>query len=920
MKYHSILIGTLTVFSFLATASADNGVADLRSQRLSRWQERSVARQVVVKTNSDFSLDALARPAGSLYSDLKINSDNLAATFGQRYCDIAHFSDGRGVIVWEDERNGLWRIAAQPINSVGAAVGTNKFLDNSNPPVSLRQPRVAANSLGTVLVIYVNESDNGLYGRKCDFGFSTIGAAFRIDDATPGNLVNQPEITLLSGNRFVTVWEDSRNGSNIFAQILNSDGSKSGNNFQINQALPSPYRIAPAVKSSLVGDFAVVWEDGRSDDGDVYLRIFTDVGTPLFAETQIDAAFASDYQFMPKVDFISGSGYLAGWISNRNGGQSVYAQVISTSSVPIGSSFRVNDAESDVCWDLTMQNSSDSGVVCLWAEYSGTASIELQKISKAAALVGGIVKLEDNGLLRERSFPTIARNSTGFTTSWIDQREGNLDVFAQRLLTGLVKENVNIKINDDVSGSQQLVPDIAGVNTSVQAIIWQDRKDDQGDVTLQFLTSAGTFFGSSTRVNDDVSTTIQKNPRVAAVPSGPIWTVWEDARTGDDLLGQNIFAQRFDGSGNRQGTNFLVNGDATSKPKSNPDLDVSGNGSVIITWTDERDNTRQIYAQGYSSSGSALGTNIRVTALPVGTQNFESHIGVRNDGSYVIAWLAVIGDKQAAFFQRYNSNNLPAGTTQMIEIDSSLVQVLDLDICVHKTTGRFYLATIERENSNTNIKMRAYDSAGNPVSGAAIVSDVPGDFSDIRCTADVSDALAIVWTANGASGQRGHLQIMRSDGFAIGSNQLISPNGASRTEISPAVLLTGGFHYCVWADSRNPGAGFDIYSNSAQYTSTSAEDEADLILPREFALEQNYPNPFNPETIIKYSIERPSRVSLVIFNVLGQAVDQLVNEIQPAGSYELRWNGANKAIASGIYLYRLTVGDQSLTKKMTLLK
>src|SRR5690606_14205521 len=59
--------------------------------------------------------------------------------------------------------------------------------------------------------------------------------------------------------------------------------------------------------------------------------------------------------------------------------------------------------------------------------------------------------------------------------------------------------------------------------------------------------------------------------------------------------------------------------------------------------------------------------------------------------------------------------------------------------------------------------------------------------------------------------------------------------------------------------------------------------------PENFALEQNYPNPFNPVTSIKYAIAKPGLVSLEIYNVVGQKVATLVDEVKQAGNYQLQW-------------------------------
>ena len=86
----------------------------------------------------------------------------------------------------------------------------------------------------------------------------------------------------------------------------------------------------------------------------------------------------------------------------------------------------------------------------------------------------------------------------------------------------------------------------------------------------------------------------------------------------------------------------------------------------------------------------------------------------------------------------------------------------------------------------------------------------------------------------------------------------------------------------------------------------------------------NYPNPFNPSTTINYNVtQTTSFVTLGIYNAKGQLVKSLVNGEQPEGNYNVSWNGKDESgngVASGIYYYKITVGTESLMKKMVLLK
>ena len=88
--------------------------------------------------------------------------------------------------------------------------------------------------------------------------------------------------------------------------------------------------------------------------------------------------------------------------------------------------------------------------------------------------------------------------------------------------------------------------------------------------------------------------------------------------------------------------------------------------------------------------------------------------------------------------------------------------------------------------------------------------------------------------------------------------------------------------------------------------------------PKEFVLYQNYPNPFNPSTVIKFAIPKEAQVNLSVYNLLGEKVRELKNEIMQPGNYSIEFNSS--VLASGMYLYRIQAGEFVQTKKMILTK
>jgi phosphodiesterase/alkaline phosphatase D-like protein len=97
---------------------------------------------------------------------------------------------------------------------------------------------------------------------------------------------------------------------------------------------------------------------------------------------------------------------------------------------------------------------------------------------------------------------------------------------------------------------------------------------------------------------------------------------------------------------------------------------------------------------------------------------------------------------------------------------------------------------------------------------------------------------------------------------------------------------------------------------------SAQEDE--FSIPTEYALSQNYPNPFNPVTTIAYALPKLSFVNLSIYNIKGQLVKTLVNEQQTIGYHTIQWNAVT--VSSGIYFYKLTIENYTITRKMILLR
>ena len=110
---------------------------------------------------------------------------------------------------------------------------------------------------------------------------------------------------------------------------------------------------------------------------------------------------------------------------------------------------------------------------------------------------------------------------------------------------------------------------------------------------------------------------------------------------------------------------------------------------------------------------------------------------------------------------------------------------------------------------------------------------------------------------------------------------------------------------------------------SAILPETAVEAVETATAPGAFALEQACPNPFNPNTTIRFALEDRAFATLKVYNATGQLVATLANETLDAGTYQVSWDGRDtggRKVSAGMYLYTLTAGAFSDTKKVVLLK
>ncbi len=185
---------------------------------------------------------------------------------------------------------------------------------------------------------------------------------------------------------------------------------------------------------------------------------------------------------------------------------------------------------------------------------------------------------------------------------------------------------------------------------------------------------------------------------------------------------------------------------------------------------------------------------------------------------------------------------------------------------------------------------------------------VPVELSSFTASAS-GNSVTLDWTTATETNNQG-FEIQKKSGnefytigFVTGSGTTTEPRNYSYKDKN---LENGVYVYRL--------KQFDFDGTS----SFSEEIIVEVSNPSEFVLNQNYPNPFNPSTNIKFSLPISGYTNLSVYNMVGEKVSELVNEVLPEGEYNLRFDGAN--LPSGIYIAKLSSESYRQTIKMTLLK
>jgi hypothetical protein len=606
------------------------------------------------------------------------------------------------------------------------------------------------------------------------------------------------------------------------------------------------------------------------------------------------------------------------------------------------------------------------GTIITWADLrSGGYDIYAQRLNGL-----GVAQWTANGEAlcstpRDQVDPQIvADGSGGAVVAWKDYRNGNWDIFAQRVNGSGVMQWTADGVWLCLHSGDQLYPTIVSDGIGGAIVTWEDHRPGNPDVYAQRVNGSGVTLWTADGVGVCTAAYEQSVVETISDGSGGVIAAWQDYRISG--LDNNIYAQRLNASGVAQWT---VDGVAVCPPApyvAYPQLVSSGAGGAIVVWSDLRSGDADIYAQRVDGSGVLQWTPSGVALCTAPSDQFfydyqhpmsfyqyeQPTIAKDGAGGAFVTW----GDERNNYYPDIYAQHVSfAGVVQLGPNGAALCTAgSGQDRPTITYTGPFGDAVVTWQDQR-NEGESAHDVYALPVPNTPIgpyVRYVPYPNGLVPPPPRLP---VHVLFHNVIGPGFTYLDITPAGpalppSFVLGDGRYYNLSTTAGTtdnidvciKFDPAALQHPAaalrmFEYSpagpagpMWLDvTTQPAMGDSICGTSTQLGTfviafPSVTGVGDTPVPASFALHSNVPNPFNPITTISYDVPSPGAdVSISIYDVSGRLIRSLVKAHRGAGTWSVEWNGDNdrgQSVASGVYFYRMKAGEFVETKKMVLLK
>lgn len=344
--------------------------------------------------------------------------------------------------------------------------------------------------------------------------------------------------TDVSGNIYFS-WQDNRmsNDQRIYSQKYNSSLVKQwGEDTRVSTANNQSYSSATGDGS---GNTYITWQDDSNGNQDVYVLKINSSGIDAWGGgKKINTNNGSSDQTLPNI-VRDGINLYISWTDFRNGSgnSDIYLHKIDTSKNYLWpSEIKVNSDSASVNQTGSKNLMLGGNVYLVWTDYrNGDADIYLQKISPdGTKLLPDDLKINSDASATTQIDPAIATDGTDLYITWSDNRDGNYNIYAQKISTAAVKLWASDLLVTSDSAADAITPAIIVGDEPQLYFAWIDNRNSNNDLFGQAFSLEGTkIWDYDLKINDDLVDADQLQPQMIIDTAGRVIYAWVDDRTGN---------------------------------------------------------------------------------------------------------------------------------------------------------------------------------------------------------------------------------------------------------------------------------------------------------------------------------------------------------------------------------------------------
>jgi FlgD Ig-like domain len=799
----------------------------------------------------------------------------------QEHHSICSDGSGGAIVVWHDERNtDNHNIYMQRILSGGSLAWDEAGLVLCDAPSSQDNPQITIGS-DLIFTIVWRDKRNDFFGdiylqKIFPDGQILLPEDLCVSDAYGAQ--RNPNLVSINNDETVVVWEDGRNESSndyydIYAQKIGVAGNSLWEANGVSVVMANHDQTIPSLLSDNNGGCWIVWEDGRIENhpfGDIYLQHLDTNGISLLNVNGLLVCDASNRQFYPILTLCNNNIVLI-WQDQRNGSDDIFSQTIDQNGnvMLLSNGVSLQEGISGDAYDHKLLANGDNPIL-VWKDtrnHCVADQLFIQIINPDGSFFfidDGIPITTETGFNQQNADAVFNSESDDVVVVWQENRSEFNKVYAEAV---------------DLTGNSVWNPE--GISLCSEEI-------EQYNSQIDY--SEGFYYTGWTDYNGDWENPVIKVSGQKINTDGNL--LWGDSGVviselpGDDMITdivgryyiwQNenwpeykIYAKLVNEDGSTADgwpdNGLLICNEPGTQIK--PRGFLTSNGLLVI-WKDTRTQHEEVYGQLVTTDGEI---QWQENGVPLATNEYDANQAklTCNDDNFYLIWQNYNGDLYDIYMQKFDySGNFCWDEVVQLGTNNTPRSDPDLVLCEDK----IYATWIEMVGYYDHVKAQLLDENGNKLW-------IPG--GEIVCES------------------------------IYGRNH-------------PKAVYNGSDHvYSAWIDDRDNDymSLYNLYTQKMYVGQTGISNDQ---LPVTSYQLSNYPNPFNPTTTITFSLntEIAENTELVIYNLKGQKVKQLVSDQLVAGQHSVVWNGlddSGKSVSSGVYFYKLKSGDFEKTKKMLLLK